>query len=84
MHEATLCAEITEIALKAAEEHGMSIVDEIIISAGPHSCINEASLNFYFTMLRENTCLENTYITVECDETLTGISQMYVKSIKGE
>lgn len=84
MHEGVVCSEIVDIALAAAEKHGLTRVDEIIVSAGPYSCLNEAELNFYFLMAREGTCMDGAYITVERDEALEGVSQMFVKSIRGE
>lgn len=84
MHEGVVCSEIADIALAAAREHGLKRVDEIVVAAGPYSCLNEAELNFYFLMARVGTCMEDAYITVERDETLEGVSQMFVKSIRGE
>lgn len=84
MHESVVCQEIVDIALAAVEKHGLSRVEEIIVSAGPYSCLNEAELNFFFLMARVGTCMEDAYITVERDESLQGASQMFVKSIRGE
>ncbi len=84
MHESVVCQEIADIALAAAERHGLARIEEIIVSAGPYSCLNEAELNFFFLMLRAGTCMEDAYITVERDESLSGASQMFVKSIRGE
>lgn len=84
MHESVVCQEIVDIVSKAAEAHGLSRVEEIVVSAGPYSCLNEAELNFFLLMARVGTCMENAYITIERDESLSGASQMFVKSILGE
>lgn len=84
MHESVVCQEIFDIVLSAAEKHGLTCIEEIIVSAGPYSCLNEAELNFFFLMLRAGTCMEDAFITIERDDTLEGASQMFVKSIRGE
>ncbi|MBR5259939.1 MAG: hydrogenase maturation nickel metallochaperone HypA [Eggerthellaceae bacterium] len=84
MHESVVCQEIVDIVLRAAEANGLTRVDEIVVSAGPYSCLNEAELNFFLLMARVGTCMEDAYITVERDESLVGASQMFVKCIRGE
>ena len=51
---------------------------------GPYSCIHAAQLNFYFEVIRKGTCMEEAVITIERDEKLTGPSQMYIKTFRGE
>ncbi len=83
MHEEAVCTEIMEIAQRAAERNGMTRIARIAVAAGPHSCLNEQELNFYFHVVQEGTCMEGAWIDVERDESLTGISQMYVRAIEG-
>lgn len=83
MHEAAVCTEIMEIAQRVATEHGLAQITDIEIVAGPYSCINEQQLNFYFNVAQQGTCMEGAWIRVERDESLTGISQMFVKGIDG-
>ena len=84
MHEGAVCAEIIDIALRVAERNGLSRVSRINVATGPHSCLNEQELNFYFHVAQEGTCLEGAWITVERDEGLAGVSQMYVRTIEGD
>ena len=51
---------------------------------GPYSCLNPGQLNFYFEVAREGTCMAQASILVERDEALTGVSQMYIREIRGE
>ena len=46
--------------------------------------MHEGQLNFYFEVLRKGTCMEDAVIHLEKDDTLTGTSQMYVKTFRGE
>ena len=51
---------------------------------GPWAGINEMQLNFYFDILRRDTCMSEAVIRVEKEEGLTGTSQMYIKNYRGE
>ena len=84
MHEGAVCAEIIDIALRVANRNALSRVSRINVATGPYSCLNEQELNFYFHVAQENTCLEGAWITVDRDESLVGISQMYIRSIEGD
>ncbi len=84
MHEGAVCTEIMDIVSNAAKINGIERVEEIILSVGPYSCLNSGVLNFYFEVAREGTCMSEAFISMERDESLTGVSQMYVKSIRGE
>lgn len=84
MHEGAVCREIMDIVSAAAVENEIKNVYEIVISVGPYSCIHEGQLNFYFDVLRKGTCMADAVIHLEKDESLTGVSQMYVKTFKGE
>lgn len=84
MHEAAVCNEIMDIALRAASQHGLQRITHIQIAAGPYSCINEQQLNFYFNVVQQGTCMEGAWISIDRDESLVGISQMFVKGIDGE
>lgn len=84
MHEGVVCTEIMELVTRAARENGLSKVYEILVSAGPYSCVNEGQLNFYLGAARAGTVMEEAVIRVERDERLTGASQLYIKSIKGD
>ena len=55
MHEAAVCREIMDVAGKAAEDGGLTKVCEIVIAAGPYSCIQENQLNFYFNIAKTGT-----------------------------
>ena len=84
MHEGAVCREIVNIVTEAAIENEIAKVYEIIISVGPYSCIHEGQLNFYFDVLKKDTIMEDAVIRLEPDDTLTGTSQMYVKTFRGE
>ncbi|MBQ5761111.1 MAG: hydrogenase maturation nickel metallochaperone HypA [Clostridia bacterium] len=84
MHEGAVCREIVDIVGAAARDNEIKKVYEIVLSVGPYSCINTAQLNFYFEVIRRGTCMEEAVITVERDEELTGASQMYIKTFRGE
>lgn len=84
MHEGAVCTEVMDIAQRAADRNGLSRISRIIVACGPHSCLNEQELNFYFHVAQEGTCMEGGWITVERDDALEGIAQMYVRSIEGE
>lgn len=84
MHEGAVCTEIIDIVSDAAAANRIGRVDEILIAVGPYSCLNPGQLNFYFEVAREGTCMSRAVIRVERDKTLTGTSQMYIKSIRGE
>ena len=84
MHEGTVCTEIVKIVERAAAQHGIQIVYEIVIVAGPYSCLNEKQLNFYLPIAGKGTCAEGAVIRLEQEESLIGAAQMYVKSFRGE
>ena len=84
MHEGAVCREIVNIVTEAAIENEIAKVYEIIISVGPYSCIHEGQLNFYFDVMKKDTIMEEAVIRLESDDTLTGTSQMYVKTFRGE
>lgn len=84
MHEGAVCVEIMDIADRVAQQNSLTRIRSITVAAGPYSCLNEQELNFYFHVAQEGTIMEGAWIAVERDETLTGISQMYVQSIEGE
>lgn len=84
MHEGTVVREIMEIVEEAALANAISKVHEIILRVGPYSCLHEQQLNFYFDVLGKGTCMENCKITINKDDTITGTSQMYIDTFKGE
>lgn len=84
MHEGTVCREIVDIIGEAAWQNDIAKVYEIVLAVGPYSCINQSQLNFYFDVIRKGTCMEEAVITVERDEDLSGPSQMYIKTFRGE
>lgn len=84
MHEGAVCVEIMDIAERVAQQNNLTRIRQINVAAGPHSCLNEQELNFYFHVAQEGTVMEGAWIKVERDETLTGIAQMYVRTIEGE
>lgn len=84
MHEGTVCAEIVKIVDRAAAQHGIQSVYEIVIVVGPHSCLNESQLNFYLPVTGKGTSVEQAVIRVEQEKGLTGAAQMYVKSFRGD
>ena len=84
MHEGAVCREIVNIVTEAAIENEIAKVYEIIISVGPYSCIHEGQLNFYFDVMKKDTIMEDAVIRLESDDTLTGTSQMYIKTFRGE
>jgi len=84
MHEGAVCREIVNIVTEAAVENEIRKIYEIVISVGPYSCIHEGQLNFYFDVMKKDTCMEEAVIRLEKDDSLTGTSQMYVKTFRGE
>lgn len=84
MHEGSVAREIMDIVDKAAIANDIHKVYEITLRVGPYSCLHEQQLNFYFDVLGKGTCMENTKIIIEKDESITGTSQMYIKTFKGE
>ncbi len=84
MHEAAVCREIMDVVGKAAEDGGLEKIYEIVIVAGPYSCIQENQLNFYFNITKTGTCMEEGVIRIVRDESLKGPSQIYVRSISGD
>ena len=84
MHEGAVCKEIVDIVGEAAWQNDIQKVYEIVLAVGPYSCNNQSQLNFYFDVIRKGTCMEEAVITVERDEDLSGPSQMYIKTFRGE
>lgn len=84
MHEGAVCREIVSLVSDAAMENGIQKVYEIVISVGPYSCIHGEQLNFYFDIMKKDTCMDKAVIYLEKDDALSGISQMYLKTIRGE
>ena len=84
MHEGAVCTEIMDIVTQAAAVNGMTRVEEIVLSVGPYSCLHLDQLNFYFEVAKKGTCMENAVISMELDESYRGLSQMFVKNIRGE
>ena len=84
MHEGTVCREIVDFVTDAAMENAIQKFYEIVISVGPYSCIHEGQLNFYFDVMKKGSMMEDAVIRLEKDDTLTGTSQMYVKTFRGE
>ena len=84
MHEGAVCSEIMDIVTQAAAINGMRRVEQIVLSVGPYSCLHLDQLNFYFDVAKKGTCMEQAVITMERDESYRGVSQMFVKNIRGE
>ena len=84
MHEGAVCREIVDIVGAAARDNEIDRVYEIVLSVGPYSCIHEQQLNWYFDILGKGTCMENAVIQIERDDTISGTSQMYIKTFRGE
>ena len=84
MHEGAVCREVMDIVTQATRANDLTKIWEITVTVGPCSCVNEGQLNFYFDVAKPGTCMEDAVIRMERDETLTGVSQMYVKSIRGD
>lgn len=84
MHEGTLCREIIDIVSHAADINNIERVFEIVLRVGPYSCVHEQQLNFYFDIMSKGTCMAEAIIHIERDESITGTSQMYVKTFIGE
>ena len=84
MHEGAVCAEIMDIVSHAAKVNGLTRVEEIVLSVGPYSCLHLDQLNFYFEVAKMGTCMEQAVISMERDESYKGLSQMFVKTIRGE
>ena len=84
MHEGAVCSEIIDIVGAAALQNDIRKVFEITLTVGPYSCINETQPNFYFSVARQGTCMEDATIRIERDESLVGASQLYVKTFRGE
>ena len=84
MHEGAVCSEIMDIVTHAAKINGLTRIEEIVLSVGPYSCLHLDELNFYFEVARKGTSMEPAVITMERDESYKGLSQMFVKTIRGE
>lgn len=84
MHESAVCREIVDIVSRAAAENNIEKVYEIVVAVGEYSCVNEHQLNFYFEIMTKGTGLEQAVIRLEKDLTITGTSQMYIRTFRGE
>ena len=84
MHESSVCREIADIVSQAAAENEISKVYEILVCVGEYSCVNESQLNFYFDLYSKGTCMESAVIKLEKDLSLTGRTQMYIKTFRGD
>ena len=84
MHEGTVVREIMEIVDRAAQQNDITKVSEIVLRVGPYSCIHAQQLNWYFEILAKETCMEGAVIQIERDDTISGTSQMYIKTFRGE
>lgn len=84
MHEGTVVREIMNIVDEAAKANDISKVYEIILRVGPYSCLHEHQLNWYFEILRKDTCMAEAVIKIERDDSIVGTNQMYIKTFKGE
>ena len=84
MHEGAVCREIVDIVTEAAADNGIEKIYEIVVAVGEYSCVNEHQLNFYFDVMKSGTCMENAVIKVIKDMSITGRTQMYVKTFRGE
>ena len=84
MHEGAVCSEIMDIVTHAAAVNGLRKVEEIVLSVGPYSCLHLDQLNFYINVAKQGTCMESAVIRMERDESYRGLSQMFVKNIRGE
>ena len=84
MHEGTVVREVMSIVDEAAKANDISKVYEITLRVGPYSCLHEQQLNWYFEILKKDTCMEEAIIKIERDDTISGTNQMYIKTFKGE
>ena len=84
MHESAVCREIADIVSQSARENDIKQVYEILLSVGEYSCVNEHQLNFYFDIYSRGTCMENATIRLDKDPSITGRTQMYVKTFRGD
>lgn len=83
MHEAAVCCEIMDIVERAAAENRLKEIEEIVITVGAYSCVNERQLNVCFDAIKSGSRMARAVIRVERDERLTAPMQMLVKSICG-
>ncbi len=84
MHEGTICREILDIAIEAAEQNGLSRISRITVAVGAQSCVQEAQLKFYFSYAKKGTIAEGAELAVERDDSLKGWHSEYVKNIEGD
>lgn len=84
MHEGAVCREILDIAVTAAENHGIEKISTIYMVKGINSCIHDEELQFYFNIARKGTRASKAVLVIETDEQLTEYHSEYVKSIEGE
>lgn len=84
MHEGAVCQEILSIAQQAAQENGLRSITDITLAVGPLSCIQPSQLLFYFEVAKQGTMAQEAVLTIQPDDTITGIPQEYVRSVEGE
>lgn len=84
MHEGTVCAEVLDIAVAAAESNHIEKISCIYMVKGIHSCIHDEELQFYFEIAKKGTRASEAVLVIEVDEQLTEYHSEYVKSIEGE
>ncbi len=84
MHEGAVCREIVDIVSQSAADNDITRVYEIVVAVGEYSCVNEHQLNFYFDVMKKDTCMEKAVIRLEKDISLTGPSQMYIRTYRGD
>lgn len=84
MHEGAICKEIIDVVGASAKANDITKVYEIVLSVGPYSCVHQDQINFYFEIVSKGTCMENAVVRIEKDEQLQGISQMYIKTYRGD
>ncbi len=54
-----VCREVLDIALKTAQENGITKLDLIVLVIGVYSCIHEKELLFYFDMAKIGTITQD-------------------------
>ncbi len=84
MHEGVVCREVLDIALKTAQENGITKLDLIVLVIGAYSCIHEKELLFYFDMAKIDTIAQDAVLMIEVDKNLTEYGAEYVKEIQGQ
>ncbi len=76
--------EIMDVVNAAAKRNGLHKITDILLALGPFSVLVMLQLNFYFDEARLGTIMSEAVLRMEQNDALTGIRQMYVKSIAGD